>query len=316
MNFEYEKHLILLALAGSRSYGTHRPDSDYDYRGVIIPPPEFARGFLHRFEQKEGLKGYGKDSVGYDIRKFAKLAADCNPNITESLFVDEKLLVVNTKYGKRLRENRELFLSKKAKHTFSGYAFAQLKRIKQHKAWWDKEQAGLVPPKPERKDFGLDPKPLYGKGALNNLITTPTAMIHPDHLDYVSKERQYQEAKRKYDSWADWQKNRNPARYILEKNFGYDSKHAMHLVRLMTMCEEILTTGEVIVTRPDAKFLLSIRDGAWTYEQLIAWADEMEAKLDELYHSSDLPHKPDLEKINNLCVELVEEAERDGFPNS
>lgn len=222
MNFDYKKHLILLALAGSRSYGTNRPDSDYDYRGVIIPPSEYMKGFLYTFEQKEGIEGYGKDSVGYDLRKFMKLAADCNPNIIETLFVDESFLVVNTKYGKKLREHKDLFLSKKARHTFSGYAFAQLKRIKQHKAWWDKEANGEIPLKPERKDFGLEPKPRYKKDILNNLISVPTEMLHPDHVNYIVAERKYFDQKKRYDSWNTWKVNRNPERYQLESKFNYD----------------------------------------------------------------------------------------------
>lgn len=314
MNFNYKKHLILLALAGSRSYGTHRPDSDYDYRGVIIPPSEYMKGFLYTFEQKEGIEGYGKDSVGYDLRKFMKLASDCNPNIIETLFVDDSLLVVNTKYGKKLRQHKDLFLSKKAKHTFSGYAFAQLKRIKQHKAWWDKEANGEIPPKPERKDFGLEPKPRYAKDQLNNLISAPTEMLHPEHLDYIIAERKYFEQKKKYYSWKTWKENRNPERYKLEAEFNFDLKHAVHLVRLMTMCKEILTEGIVRVTRPDKDFLLSIRNGEKDYDWLINWAEEKEALLNELYETSTLQHKADVKKINDLCVELLEEAEKDNFP--
>ncbi|AEZ66297.1 hypothetical protein phiTE_131 [Pectobacterium phage phiTE] len=38
-------------------------------------------------------------------------------------------------------------------------------------------------------------------------------------------------------------KNRNAARHELEEKFGYDTKHAMHLVRLLRMSQEILETG-------------------------------------------------------------------------
>jgi hypothetical protein len=139
-------------------------------------------------------------------------------------------------------------------------------------------------------------------------------MIAADKQEYVRAERQYNDLKKRYDSWRQWKENRNPARYLLEKDYGYDSKHAMHLVRLMLMAKEIMTLGEVIVTRPDAKFLLSIRDGAWAYNKLISWAEEIELELTELYKTCTLQHGPKMNEINDLCVELIKEAEKDNFP--
>jgi hypothetical protein len=98
-----------------------------------------------------------------------------------------------------------------------------------------------------------------------------------------------------------------PNRAALEEKFGYDTKHAYHLVRLIRMCRETLLTGKVIVKRPDREELLSIRNGAWTYDQLIEFADSEEKSLSEIYNSSNvLPKTPDRNKIEQLCVELVE----------
>jgi len=41
----------------------------------------------------------------------------------------------------------------------------------------------------------------------------------------------------------------------------------------MRICREILSTGQVIVKRPDCDELLAIRDGAWQYERLLSWAE-------------------------------------------
>jgi hypothetical protein len=92
--------------------------------------------------------------------------------------------------------------------------------------------------------------------------------------------------------------------------FHGNSKHGMHLVRLMKMCKEILETGKVQVKRPDREELLAIRNGAWSYEQLLAWAEAAEKEMDELYRSSPLPHAPDRKALDALCVELVEASLR------
>lgn len=105
------------------------------------------------------------------------------------------------------------------------------------------------------------------------------------------------------DYWS-WKKNRNPVRAELEEKHGMDGKHASHLVRLMRMCEEILTSGEVIVKRPDAQELLDIRNGKFSYDELMSWAQDQDKKMDELYEKSTLRKYPDLVTLNNLVIDI------------
>ena len=55
------------------------------------------------------------DHCIYDIRKFFKLAADCNPNLIENLYVDDNEVLICNQWAKKVRDNRHLFLSAKAK---------------------------------------------------------------------------------------------------------------------------------------------------------------------------------------------------------
>jgi len=88
-----------------------------------------------------------------------------------------------------------------------------------------------------------------------------------------------------------------------------NTKHAYHLVRLIRMCREILTTGKVIVKRPDKEELLAIRKGAWTYEQLIEFAESEDIALNKLYATSTvLPKQPNKQMLDNLCIDLVEKS--------
>jgi predicted nucleotidyltransferase len=131
-------------------------------------------------------------------------------------------------------------------------------------------------------------------------------------LELLDRERGYRSKIAQWRQYEDWKKNRNPARAEMEARFGYDGKHASHLVRLMRQAKEILETGKVIVKRPDATDLLAIRNGAWTYEQLIEWAEKQDKELDEFYTSgkSPLPKKPDHVKLDLLCQKIVEESMR------
>ncbi|MHC5722223.1 MAG: nucleotidyltransferase, partial [Nostoc sp.] len=42
------------------------------------------------------------------------------------------------------------------------------------------------------------------------------------------------------------------------------------------------------------------------YEQVMKMAEDLVAEMEIVYEQSALPHKPDLEQINELCMELVE----------
>ena len=117
-----------------------------------------------------------------------------------------------------------------------------------------------------------------------------------------------EEFKARHKEWSqywEWKHKRNKVRAELEVAHGYDTKHAMHLVRLMRMAEEILTQGKVIVHRPDAQDLLRIRHGEFDYEWLMNWAAETDARLGELYETSELRFAADYEAIDELYRQVV-----------
>jgi hypothetical protein len=110
-----------------------------------------------------------------------------------------------------------------------------------------------------------------------------------------------------YKEYKDWEKNRNPQRYLenLEKDF--DRKNMMHCVRLLTMGIEIAKTGKVNVDRTniDKDFLLNIRLGNTTYEDIIKYADEKKSELVEAIEKCDfLPEVVDYEKVNELLINI------------
>jgi predicted nucleotidyltransferase len=150
---ENELKTIYKCRAGSQAYGTAIAGSDEDIRGIVVAPQACYTGCLHRFEQLERDE---PDLVLYDIIKFCRLALECNPNIIEMLFVDASDILEINESGRLLRENRDLFLSKRARNTFLGYAFSQLKRIRTHRNWL----LNPVDIRPERADFKLPPHAL------------------------------------------------------------------------------------------------------------------------------------------------------------
>jgi predicted nucleotidyltransferase len=143
------RRTLLLAKGGSQAYGTNTPESDLDVRGICVAPPEYYLGFAREFEQAEQHVPF--DLTIFDLKKFMRLATECNPNIVEMLWQDPDDYLVWTRMGSELLDQREAFLSKRAQFTFSSYALSQLKRINTHRRWL------LNPPQgqPSRAAFGL-----------------------------------------------------------------------------------------------------------------------------------------------------------------
>jgi predicted nucleotidyltransferase len=317
MNFDIEQRTIWKVRHGSHAYGLSTPTSDLDIRGIAIPPMEYHFSPFSNFEQFERMGNYtgfnlallkstlhkGADCTIFALGKYVKLAADCNPNMIELLFVDEEDILEQDEYGHQLWENRRLFLSTRAHYTFSGYAHAQLKRIKTHRSWL------LHPPKqpPERADFGLgmhEPSKTE-MGSFEALSSAAVKDLSSEAVALFHKEHDYKQKKREWGQYQEWLTNRNPARAALEAKYGYDTKHGMHLLRLMRMAVEIIRDGQVNVRRKDAEELLAVRSGLMSYDDLIAQAEKLEAESKDHYAKSSLPKKPDIKAIEELTVHLT-----------
>lgn len=127
---------------------------------------------------------------------------------------------------------------------------------------------------------------------------TPLLMVKFSKDEYIKE-------KDDWNNYWTWKKNRNEKRSNLEEHYGFDTKHASHLVRLLRMAEEILTTGEVIVERPDAEEILSVRNGSMTYDEIIGWASSQDTKIrDVLYKTTPLRKKPDVKLAAKVLMEV------------
>jgi uncharacterized protein len=184
---EIEDRTLLIALTGSRGYGLATESSDYDYRGVFIATKPYYLGF-DQIEQRDSgwqensqkFPYLAQDTCLYELKKFLKLSADNNPNILELLWFKDYVHL--TEVGKVLQQHKEMFLSKKVKHTYSGYGYAQLRKLESHRRWL------LDPPqeKPQPQDFGLEPNQLLTVSEINSFLEYLYLLIR-ERIEYLSE---------------------------------------------------------------------------------------------------------------------------------
>lgn len=133
-------------IVGSMAYGVKSESSDMDIVGYSMPrrsdlfPQEngYIQGFdsiPQPFEQwqkhhvKDDDNGKEYDFTIYNIAKFFRLVMNANPNMIDTLFVPQNMILKMTPLANRVRENRHMFLSKLAWQTYKGYAYSQMKRM-------------------------------------------------------------------------------------------------------------------------------------------------------------------------------------------
>ncbi len=126
-------NLILLGYRGSIVHGTYikntDPNSidDKDIMGVFVGSLSHYFGFDKMVNKEKFVNEW--DSVFYETRKFIGLLLKANPNVLSLLWLPERYLLFKNVFGQMLIDNRDLFVSQQIYHSFTGYAYGQLKRM-------------------------------------------------------------------------------------------------------------------------------------------------------------------------------------------
>lgn len=337
---------IYLTVHGSHAYGCNTPDSDIDLRGIAVPTKKYFFGYQDNFEQAQfnevdctifDIRKFVKLAADFNPNAVEILFTDPEEQLIfkdpfkklfeiKNKFISKKAKFTMSGYAisqlRRIHRHRRWLLNPmKEPPKRTDYGLPEHGSLIPHHQLLEIEAA--INKKLDEWNFdttGLDnDTSIWLKNKLFDLLKD--LKINTDEYDIYAarslglndnlteafkKERKYKSAKREWDNYQHWKKTRNPERAKLEEKYGYDVKHASHLFRLFKQCEEVLLYGVVRVKRPDAEQILAIKNGAWTYEQIIEFAEEQDKYMDELYKKSTIPREPDRKAINDVCIEIVE----------
>jgi predicted nucleotidyltransferase len=263
---------ILVVHAGSVAHGTHvEPEAggidDVDIIGVYIDTLSRYLGLRSGVERGSHVQIGKWDCSSYELRHFVRLAMACNPNVICALWTEEHHHLWKSVLASVLIRNRALFSSKLAYNTFSGYAGSQLARMMSYHLGGEVECC-------DGKEFHTETCALTkerGRGSRKKFATG------------------YMGAKRK----------------ALVEKFGFDCKNAAHLIRLLRMGQEFLTTGMLNVRRHDAKELIEIKQGKWSMDRIMTTAMDLSDKMAHARDVSPLPDEPDSARIETMLMEIL-----------
>ena len=93
---------------------------------------------------------------------------------------------------------------------------------------------------------------------------------------------------------------------------GFDTKYAMHVVRLGYQGIELMTTGRLTLplAEPVRSRIMEIRRGEWAESRVLGEIEDVERRLVEAVDRSTLPAEPAHDRVNAFLVETYREAWR------
>lgn len=310
--------IIFLTLGGSYSYGTNVETSDVDVRGCALNSESDLLG-LTSFEQVVNTQ---TDTTIYAFNKLVSLLLNCNPNTIEMLGCKPEHYFYISDIGREMIANRKMFLSKRAVHSFGGYANQQLRRLENALARDRLSQA-------RREEHILNSM----KGAVKSFESRYTIFENGSIVLYTD-ESSREDLDR--EIFADIQLKKYPVREfnsvindltnvigtyekLNHRNHKKDdehlNKHAMHLIRLYLLCLDILEKEDIVTYRgDDLPLLMSIRKGDYQLEdgtyrpEFFEMVSDFEKRLNYAKQNTSLPDTPDMKKVEEFVISVNRRA--------
>ena len=335
------QYLLLEAISGSHAYGTQTPDSDLDLKGVFVAPDSFHAGMeevTQVADEKNDEVYYELSRFFQLLAKNNPTALEllCTPDdcirskhpafelINPEIFIsklceksfsgyaemqikkarglNKKIVNPQPKERKHLRDfcfvlenqgsvpltewlTRENLSEKdcglvSVNHAPNTYALFHSTKITFRGLFSPKDDAALI----------CSSVPLESE---------PIAWINCNLDAFKAHCREH------HDYWQ-WVENRNENRYATNQAHGrdYDSKNMMHTLRLLDTAYEIAKEGTIRVRRPNAEWLLRIRNGELSYDEIMDLTETKISNIKEAYKNTSLPDEPNRALIKERLREV------------
>lgn len=337
-----DKNLLLFeCTTGSKAYGLDHALSDTDIKGVFISPKSnfYGLNYIPQINDETNDKMYyelgrfielllksnpnmiellhtPQDKIIYEHPLFSKLKSinflskKCKDSFAGYAMAQvRKASGLNKKIRKPFKKEKKTILE--FCYVLHGQGSMPLLD------WLEKnemqqEQCGLVNINHIRDIYGLfyDASDEFGymgvmhkpNATMVHLTSIPKGEKPVTHLYF--NEDGYKTYCKDYRDYWQWVENRNEARYenTLEDGKNYDSKNMMHTFRLLNMAKEILIDEKVYVKRSDREELFKVKNGAYSYEELMEKANAKKQEIDAAYLTTNLPDEIDKSAVISVLT--------------
>lgn len=307
---------------GSRLYGTHTPDSDYDFKSVHLPSGraillQKAENVVDKSIVDKGDDGKNTadaiDDQSYSVQKFFELIAVGDMTATEMLFAPNDQVQYEGLDWPLLQDQGKLLINRDvrgfvgycrrqaAKYGIRGSRMAAVQGLRElllHGSANLGNGATLAEMEPELRAYA-DATP---HTAIENIAGGDKTKKLP-HIVCCDRKMPFTahiaKAFEVYDKV--WQNYGERARQAMN-NEGIDWKAMSHAVRVAEQARELLTLRRITFPRPNADHLRAIKLGQIPYDQV---SEELEALLEEVeaIENTPLPAKTDHKLMQRFILE-------------
>lgn len=320
-----ERRIIFKCKVGSHLYGLNRPDSDIDYFSVFIPTSKDLLG-LNKVEIVDNSTKSSSESrrnteddiddKSYSLPRYLHLLLQNNPNIVETLFATPNNIEILEPEFKFLMDNYDKIISARVAHTFSGYAFAQKKKLITKKERYDSLKKALTYLENIIMNEDIDYEELYttDNKFIRNISEDESIQLNK-LLHYYKGEKQncesfhvgmdigmiYCKIRSEYEKYG-WRVKTESF-----ETLGYDIKFGYHLIRLMAEGIELLNTGKLSfpisgIAKSNIQY---IRNGKISYNELLNMFKDYDDVFKCEVERSILRPKPDFNWANDWLIDTL-----------
>jgi len=320
---------------GSHLYGTNTPSSDVDWKGIFIPNGRdillgTGRESFNQNDKEDDKSGtQRKNEAGeidieyHSLRKYLKLAAEGQTVALDILFSTPLVKSGNiegfvTFSWDEIWKNRDKLSTSQCK-SFIGYAYQQAAKYGVRGSRMAAAEAVSLFFKNQMEKRGALVK---CSEAMDDWASAIGDMEHTAVVDLQQANGSAVPAFECCNRKAMATATMKEAHAIFARIFdGYghrarqaktnqnvDWKALSHAVRITTQAIEYLRTGHIEFPRPDAAFLLSIKNGNLPYLEV---AEKIEGLLDDVRAASErssLPEQADHEWIDDFVTDRYRKA--------
>lgn len=306
---------------GSRVYGTSVPESDSDFKGIIIPDGRSI--VLQKALKSQNTTTGGdfrkntKDDVDNEIfalHQFFKLLSEGQTGALDMIFTPAHKILRKSHIWDDIVANRQHILSKKMT-AFAGYCKGQSAKYSLKGDHMEAYQIamnffGSVEQRLRLYDLDLDF--LINQHPLIVMVEIPNK-TNGNLEKYIqigpkTKVPYTATAKTAFDIYSEqYAKYGARAKAAMDNN-GVDWKALYHAVRICEEGIELCQTGKITFERPEKKLLLQIRKGELPYKQVSEIIDTGLIRLKDAEGNSILPDEPNYKWMEDFIFNYYLEA--------